>query len=622
MHHRIDSYFTENTNYSNEKIYNPIKTIYSNKSYLNNLKDQNNNIKLRNKNPSFKITYSNKIFKPKKTLIRLNKNNKLKQENYNEQFILKNLDIWDKDHINLNKDNPVTLYEYLKNYYEKNNFIDSEKKLKSMENMLKSKTNFNKLMTNGNKSNKILEDFFNKRNKDQGSILKNNIYKSANKYRFSILSKDIIDSFDIDSKTMNVITSDDINNGYYNKVIKDKIKYENQMREELININNEIINKKFEKKSLVNNLNDLYNEHNLIIKNYNDQINAQKKQILKFQQIYENQNKKILKNFLKETKNEKFYRNTKATKMNNEFYNKLKHLKTIHKNELENLLEKKTKNLENIKIIDKEIEYYKQVNDELIKEHKVYYMDILKKGYDSRKEGLVWVVKNLLEINTNLDYHHFPKFLTHEDIDYLINLAKIILEENQLNIILKCLKDKQKELNFKENFNRYSQIEIFLEKFGNKNNDKKKININTEYSNNELQFKNKIDKKFLSIYAKNDEMFKIFTGKNLEDEQIEKIISEIKENIFKKNLSNVNKEKDLLKIFMKNEKQRNILNIIIYIKNKLNDLKDKKNSLITNKIQDIKERENDVKINETVKSYMQKELIRKSLFGTFNINLE
>ena len=622
MHHRIDSYFTENTNYSNEKIYIPIKTIYSNKSYLNNLKDQNNNIKLRNKNPSFKITYSNKIFKPKKTLIRLNKNNKLKQENYNEQFILKNLDIWDKDHINLNKDNPVTLYEYLKNYYEKNNFIDSEKKLKSMENMLKSKTNFNKLMTNGNKSNKILEDFFNKRNKDQGSILKNNIYKSANKYRFSILSKDIIDSFDIDSKTMNVITSDDINNGYYNKVIKDKIKYENQMREELININNEIINKKFEKKSLVNNLNDLYNEHNLIIKNYNDQINAQKKQILKFQQIYENQNKKILKNFLKETKNEKFYRNTKATKMNNEFYNKLKHLKTIHKNELENLLEKKTKNLENIKIIDKEIEYYKQVNDELIKEHKVYYMDILKKGYDSRKEGLVWVVKNLLEINTNLDYHHFPKFLTHEDIDYLINLAKIILEENQLNIILKCLKDKQKELNFKENFNRYSQIEIFLEKFGNKNNDKKKININTEYSNNELQFKNKIDKKFLSIYAKNDEMFKIFTGKNLEDEQIEKIISEIKENIFKKNLSNLNKEKDLLKIFMKNEKQRNILNIIIYIKNKLNDLKDKKNSLITNKIQDIKERENDVKINETVKSYMQKELIRKSLFGNFNINLE
>ena len=622
MHHRINSILTENTNYSNEKIYIPIKTIYSNKSYLNNLKDQNNNIKLRNKNPSFKITYSNKIFKPKKTLIRLNKNNKLKQENYNEQFILKNLDIWDKDHINLNKDNPVTLYEYLKNYYEKNNFIDSEKKLKSMENMLKSKTNFNKLMTNGNKSNKILEDFFNKRNKDQGSILKNNIYKSANKYRFSILSKDIIDSFDIDSKTMNVITSDDINNGYYNKVIKDKIKYENQMREELININNEIINKKFEKKSLVNNLNDLYNEHNLIIKNYNDQINAQKKQILKFQQIYENQNKKILKNFLKETKNEKFYRNTKATKMNNEFYNKLKHLKTIHKNELENLLEKKTKNLENIKIIDKEIEYYKQVNDELIKEHKVYYMDILKKGYDSRKEGLVWVVKNLLEINTNLDYHHFPKFLTHEDIDYLINLAKIILEENQLNIILKCLKDKQKELNFKENFNRYSQIEIFLEKFGNKNNDKKKININTEYSNNELQFKNKIDKKFLSIYAKNDEMFKIFTGKNLEDEQIEKIISEIKENIFKKNLSNLNKEKDLLKIFMKNEKQRNILNIIIYIKNKLNDLKDKKNSLITNKIQDIKERENDVKINETVKSYMQKELIRKSLFGNFNINLE
>ena len=476
-------------------------------------------------------------------------------------------------------------------------------------------------MTTGNKSNKILEDFFNKRNKDQGSILKNNIYKSANKYRLSIVSKDIIDSFDIDSKTINVITSDDINNGYYNKVIKDKIKYENQMREELININNEILNKKFEKKNLINSLSDLYNEHNLIIKNYNEQINAHKKQILKFQQIYENKNNKILKSFLKETKNDKFYRNTKATKMNNEFQNKIKNLKNIHKNEIENILEKKAKNLENIKIIDKEIEYYKQVNDELIKEHKVYYMDILKKGYDSRKEGLVWVVKNLLEINTNLEYHHFPKFLTHEDIDYLINLAKIILEENQLNIILKCLKDKQKELNFKENFRRYSQIEIFLEKFGKKNNDQKKI-INLKYSNNELQFKNKIDKKFLKIYAKNDEMFKIFSGKNLEEEQIEQIISEIKENIIKKNITNKNKERDLLEIFMKNEKQRNIFNIIIYIKKKLNELKDKKHTIITNKIQDIKERENDVKIKETVKSSMQKELIRKCLFGSFNINLE
>jgi len=394
------------------------------------------------------------------------------------------------------------------------------------------------------------------------------------------------------------------------------------MREELININNEILNKKFEKKNLINSLSDLYNEHNLIIKNHNEQINAHKKQILKFQQIYENQNNKILKSFLKETKNEKFYRNTKATKMNNEFQNKIKNLKNIYKNEIENLLEKKAKNLENIKIIDKEIEYYKQVNNELIKEHKVYYMDILKKGYDSRKEGLVWVVKNLLEINTNLEYHHFPKFLTHEDIDYLINLAKIILEENQLNIILKCLKDKQKELNFKENFRRYSQIEIFLEKFGKKNNNGQKKIINLKYSNNELQFKNKIDKKFLKIYAKNDEMFKIFSGKNLEEEQIEQIISEIKENIIKKNISNKNKEKDLLEIFMKNEKQRNILNIIIYIKKKLIDLKEKKHTIITNKIQDIKERENDVKIKETVKSSMEKELIRKCLFGSFNINLD
>ena len=69
MHHKINSLTTENTYYSKEKDNIPIKTIYSNKSYLNTLKEQNNNIKLRNKNPTFNISYSNQMFKPKKSII-------------------------------------------------------------------------------------------------------------------------------------------------------------------------------------------------------------------------------------------------------------------------------------------------------------------------------------------------------------------------------------------------------------------------------------------------------------------------------------------------------------------------------------------------------------------------
>ena len=40
----------------------------------------------------------------------------------------------------------------------------------------------------------------------------------------------------------------DINNEYYNKVIKDKMKYENQLHDELISVNNEIYDKKMQKK--------------------------------------------------------------------------------------------------------------------------------------------------------------------------------------------------------------------------------------------------------------------------------------------------------------------------------------------------------------------------------------
>ena len=73
-----------------------------------------------------------------------------------------------------------------------------------------------------------------------------------------------------------------------------------------------------------------------------------------------------------------------------------------------------------IKNIDEELLFYKEVNKILIEEHKQYYLNILKKGYDTRGEGLIWVVRNLLELQINLEYHHFPKFLIHEEIDYII----------------------------------------------------------------------------------------------------------------------------------------------------------------------------------------------------------
>ena len=61
-------------------------------------------------------------------------------------------------------------------------------------------------------------------------------------------------------------------------------------------------------------------------------------------------------------------------------------------------------------ILKDEENYIKLVKLSLISSQKEYYIDILKKGYDVRNEGLVWCVKNLLELQTDLKYYLFLNF--------------------------------------------------------------------------------------------------------------------------------------------------------------------------------------------------------------------
>jgi hypothetical protein len=82
----------------------------------------------------------------------------------------------------------------------------------------------------------------------------------------------------------------------------------------------------------------------------------------------------------------------------------------------------------------------------LLKDQRNYYLDILKKGIDVRSEGLCWVVKKLIELNSHLDHSMFPKNLDHEQIDYILTLSYKHVEIQQLKGILKVLKEKQKSM--------------------------------------------------------------------------------------------------------------------------------------------------------------------------------
>ena len=172
--------------------------------------------------------------------------------------------------------------------------------------------------------------------------------------------------------------------------------------------------------------------------------------------------------------------------------------------------EEKEKCIKDIKRIEEEILYYKQVNEELLKEQRQYYMEILKNGFDSRREGMIWCVRNLLELQTNLEYHHFPKFLSHEEIDFLIQIAKISLEEIQLKIILKALRKKQSELKEKENIRRMSQVDDFIsKKYDNQINNNNIFKYKKNLTDYELE-KIRINKKFFRLYTRNDDTIKMF----------------------------------------------------------------------------------------------------------------
>jgi len=69
-----------------------------------------------------------------------------------------------------------------------------------------------------------------------------------------------------------------------------------------------------------------------------------------------------------------------------------------------------------------DIRLYSVHFDSMVKDQTTYYLEILFNGIDVRYEGLIWVVKRLVELNTTLDYSYFPKVLDNEQIDYLINV--------------------------------------------------------------------------------------------------------------------------------------------------------------------------------------------------------
>ena len=571
----------------------------------------------------------------------------LKKSNHKDlnSLLMKKLEIWDKEHLEKKDENSEFLFKKLTRRYKSENLDNEIKRINLLNDMIKSKTNFNKIMESGEATNKILDDFFEKKNKEQGSILKNNIAKTKSRFNFSLFltktQKDIEQDFGVDQKTLNAMNNNELDSKFYTNVIKNNLKYENQLHDELMVVNNDIYDKKTEKKNLVIKLSDIYNQQSTLTNKYHDLVNNQKKNLDKFEDEFYEKNKrsklkdKVSLNLIKNNKNLKFSENNFKKIYDSKDFEKIaktaqkKHEMDIEINKFkENYFLKmkeldieKEKKIKEIKEIDEELSFYKQVNEVLVQEHKLYYLNILKSGYDTRAEGLVWVVRNLLELQINLEYHHFPKFLTHEEIDFIMKIADISLESKQLKIIMKILRKKQEELKQNENIKKLNEANLLLLRRKKDNSNVEKLYYsNIEYNSDIIRIKAEIDKRFIGIYTKNKDIFnRINAEKGIEEAKFIELIQNLREGLFGRFKTDKN-EKQILKIFKTNNTQRRVFSLLLYIRKRLDVLQYVSEKLIENQIKTFKEKEKFMEDNNNITSYMQNELVKKCLFVT-NINV-
>ena len=315
-----------------------------------------------------------------------------------------------------------------------------------------------------------------------------------------------------------------------------------------------------------------------------------------------------------------FIKATKINSINFEMKRKIEKLRYEYQKKIKDIDEMQKILEEEIQIIKNEISYYKQVNEELVREYRNYYLKILKKGNDHRKEGLVWVVKNLLELQINLEYQHFPKYLTHEHIDYLIELAHLLLEQSELIIIIKVLRKKQTTSYIDENVQAYNMLDKYMEDHlkerDNTNSLMGDLMSTNLYSKNMQAIIREIDKKFENVYKNNKEIVKNYLEKNEEEVKLRNALEHIKKGLYNSDKFVKENQGSILDAFIGNSKNKDFFSFILKIRNRLNQLE----VIIKNLIKKEKDYyiEQIQKYNSATKNFdinFYKDVIKKSLFG-------
>ena len=584
------------------------------------------NIKTRTKlvKLSIKDFISNVQNKSQNSNISFTKNYSI-TERTGEMEVIK-LRNWDRDNLIQISNESERLYSSLKLKYSKSKSKPKLIKLDSFQKILEtSNDELRKIIKNKTKAshNNIIQNFIKKDKEEQTILLLNNIAKTKNKFNFFTIENNQQRSFEsnfgFDSNSFNLLNDKKINSQIYRKIIKEKKNQENYERRNLMNISIQYMNKKNERIESETELSKIFTEINNLTSKFNEQKNCIKVEILNVQQSLENIQKEG-----KSTKEELLYVSRQKTIEINNLNQKIRNFHRKYLLDLKKQEEIKLKKEKEINLLKEEENYLKIIKLGILSSQKEYYLEILKKGYDVRENGLVWCIKHLLELQSDLEYSHFPKFLNHQQCDYLIEQANIALEISQLKIIIKVLKNKNEKSNVEKKFAFFNQMYLNAKKNKNlrkKNRIQEEIEMLRKKNNLLTKTDIHLNKVFNNLFNSHKDAFKLQNDKKMEELKIENITNDLKETLLEQG-GNLNPKKDdigsVFNLIEQDSETKDFLeNIVIlrfrldYLEKLQEDLKEQQIKLFKNTI------ENHKKIHKilTAETSLQNDLVFSALFG-------
>ena len=644
-----------------------IEKVYSNKNFLTNKKSQYSTSETQNNNqileeqkkaifiqtqhyldkkiihlincykdlnfPEHKKTHFRKLslnsidthhFMKKNNILSKSLTKTYKISEYPDKQGVKKLDEWDKYNLIQLYGNSDKIYSLLYKHYFRNNKMDKINELNYYKNVISSNGDETKTIASYKnvKNNKIIKDFLNLKIKEQTYILKNNIVKSHSKFNKTLLfikEKKIADDLGLDNETFSAMRKPDDKRGYnYEKVIKDKDKKETIKKEELISILIKIFNKKMEKnekeikqRENFEKINQIFIKYRAKIIEIQFDIDSKKELYDKINDTEYEEEKMVEKlNMLQTLKYESEQEHNKQEKLRKELDEKIKELTKI-----------KEKINSELEICKNEIIYLKLVYINLVKSQRNYYLDLLKKGYDVRKEGLIWVVKRLLEIQTKLEYHHFPKFLDNNHIKYIIEMSNLSLEEAQLKTILKIIEKKREDVQNSLNNKIMNKI-VELSKLKNRHR-KSVFTIEMEEIKNQLKMEDS-DHKLFDTFEKIYRKYKtIFYGRIIQKEEnvkIQKIIEELKSSLIegggKTTTDNFQQLTGILNYLNNNKESKEYLEILLLAKFRLSYIHKLRERLKEEQLNNYRQEvENNKNKFSNPELSLRLDLVKSALFG-------